>query len=86
MFLTQSPVPAGINPLQPGVRVSEDGLHHVRRGVPHSGHQCCDQQGRAPAVSIQNSAGIQSLYDRARGFHSQLDTDRSWFGIWGLPF
>lgn len=50
IFLTLSPVPAGIDPLQPGVRVSEDGLHHVRRGVSHSGHQCCDQQGRAPAV------------------------------------
>lgn len=50
IFLTLSPVPAGIDPLQPGVRVSEDGLHHVRRGISHSGHQCCDQQGRAPAV------------------------------------
>ncbi|KAF0036429.1 hypothetical protein F2P81_011741, partial [Scophthalmus maximus] len=34
----------GIYSLQPGVGVSQDGLHHVRGDVSHSGHQCCDQQ------------------------------------------
>lgn len=34
----------------------------------------------------RNSAGIQSLCDRTRGFHPQLDTDRGWFGIWRLSF
>uniref|UniRef100_A0A8D3BJB9 Fork-head domain-containing protein n=1 Tax=Scophthalmus maximus TaxID=52904 RepID=A0A8D3BJB9_SCOMX len=40
---------SGIYSLQPGVGVSQDGLHHVRGDVSHSGHQCCDQQGTAPA-------------------------------------
>lgn len=49
-FSVLCPLLAGINSVQPGVRVSENGLHHVREGVPDSGHQCRDQQGTTPAI------------------------------------
>lgn len=49
-FLTVYLSVLGVYSVQPGVRVPENGLHHVWRSVSHSGHQCCHQQGTAPNV------------------------------------